>query len=218
MNVNANTGYASLGLTFDPAWSVELECLVSKTKRHHGFDTASIGCRHLWYNDLIGDFASLTTGIELLYTRPAFLHDISLIRHGRYSAAAHASIGKEFGFTARSYFRTYATALVGAGDKSAAWTRGETHLEWRYHEQHSIDAFFAAEQGLGNKGLRHPRAHDFRGYRHIEYSFLDAGLSYSYTWYPFATFYANVTQRLHAHFCPKNTTSFEVGCLVPFSL
>lgn len=220
-HLHAEFAKATLGFTFDPEWSGEVELQgVKATHLSATIDSARIFLRRSFLNDIAGDPFSLTAGISLGLVNRKILHNLSLFNHGQIDGEAQFAVGKEFGYFGnreeqKSYFHAWAGAFIGTARKSAAWIRGEAHLETILKETHFFDLFLHDEKGLGSKKLH--SIHNFQGYSHIAYEALDLGISYRYKAVGYGSLFGQVKRRLYGKFCPRDTAFFELGIIVPFS-
>ena len=215
-HLHNNITRANLRLTSSPELSEEIELSFNEMQqRSYGFDVMKASLRKLWLNDVTGDRVSLTTGLVFSLANGSHLHNLSSQNHGDFEGEVNFAIGKEFGFKENSYFKTWALGLVGAANQGSPWIGGELHLQYVAREVHFIDLFLKAEKGFGEKKL-HPHT-SFKSWGQMDYQYEDLGLGYTYRKEALGSIYAQVARRLHAHFCPKNTLSLEIGIIVPFS-
>jgi len=214
--LRANGTRAALLFTPTPSWEAFSEVSALGTQSHHwNFEAVTLAARHQWYNDLVEDPVSVTTGLSFGVVRDAFVRDLSSLHHGTVEAISHVAVGKELGITRHGFFRVWGLGYGGVATRSAPWAGAEVHIDYSCKDTHLFSVLFQAEQGFSQRKL-HRDLH-FRGWGRIGYSYESLGLSYTYRYYSFGTFFIEVGKRLHAHFCPKSA-SIKAGIIIPWGL
>jgi hypothetical protein len=194
---------------------IELD-LAKTQKKGYGFDSFKAAMCYSWLNDIAGDAISLTTGLRASVSTASRVADLSSINHGICELEANLAIGKEFGYSGNGFYRAWTAGFVGSAGKGSPWIGAECHFERVIHDKHYMGIFLLAEKGTSSHKLsKHTH---FRRWASIGYEFEDVGVRYAFKEAWLASAYIQVAKRIHAHFCPRNSWSVQIGITIPFSL
>jgi hypothetical protein len=199
-----------------PDWSGELEASFNKSQKYsYALDAIKVSVRKQWFNDIAGDRVSLTTGVVLASPYSKHLHDLSSDNHGNLEGEFNVGIGKEFLIEDTSYNRAWTVVYVGHALEGSPWLGASFHVERILADTHFFQLFLNAEKGYGHKKLT--KHTDFKSWSRMDYQYEDIGFRYTYQMEGYGNIYGLISKRIHARFCPKNTTAVEIGLIIPFS-
>lgn len=211
--------FFTLGLSGSySAWSAEVETTLANTRhRSLGFDNLKLTGRYQWYNDILGDDTiSITPGITLSKASKVALKDLSSFHHGRNSAEAHLSIGKEMPCLDTWSSRGWGVLGIGVGDHGSPWLR--SHLAWEKHFVPSMRwrVFCHALYGLGGNSLSFENG--FSGYGSISHRSVDVGTSLQKATDCWGTFHLEYSRRVYACNFPQSADLVKISYIYPFGL
>ncbi len=193
--------------------TAEIELNLAKTQsKDYGFEAIKAACRYQLLNDLTGDPVSLTGGLITSLSTPSRVKDLSSIEHGVFETEAYLSLGREFAYHDRSYYKVWALAKGGIASSGSPWVGLEAHFGRAIKGRHYIDLFIVSEKGLSSHKLGH-----FHSWSRVGYRYDDIGIRYRLKEMGLGSFYVQATTRIHARYCPKNPWSLGVGIVIPFS-
>lgn len=207
----------NLDFSPSPVWSVDTELQFADTSKtsFHMRSLAS-GARFLWFDDIIGDPLSLTTGLSLRFTPTRALQDVSCPSHGQLDIELNASIGKEFDTSDTWRFRTWAFAALGHANRGSPWVRAATAFEMNVRDIHKWGIFLEAANGYGRHCDLNPN--QFYGYGTIRSKTIDLHLRYGQRIGVWGTLRLEYVRRLLAKAAPEHFNGVTVSFLIPFSL
>lgn len=198
-------------------WSVEIEAIGAATRqRSFGFDSVSLTGRYLWLDDVVGDPASLTTGLTIYKVFKPSRRDLSIIHHGGIEAELHTAVGKEISCREQWNTRTWAVGGIGMGDLGSAWIRADGHWEHKWCARHFLRLSLLSLWGLGHRSLNH--LSHFHGYGPIQHRSIDAALRYGFLGRYGIVLNAEYSFRLYAKNCPAYVHYFLLILDYPISL
>lgn len=209
-------GYLDLSasLAIMDNWSAELEAIVADSHHSFHFDSVLLTGRYRWTNDIVGDFATISTGITISQIFTQGLHDISIFHHGGIAGEAHVSIGKEFSCEQFWTSRFWGVAGFGIADMGSPWVRGDAGWELNFCDQHLFGAYMYTLWGLGHNGLN--AAKSFHGYGPINHQSVDFAVRYAYTLECQLTIGVEYAYRVYARNCPKQANFGVLRLRYPF--
>ncbi|NGX42519.1 MAG: hypothetical protein K940chlam7_00799 [Chlamydiae bacterium] len=198
------------------SWSAELEAIFANTRhRSFGFDNFKVTGRYQWFNDVVGDFVSITTGITLIKASSVALDDLSSFHHGRNEAELHVSVGKEISCLDYWASRGWGVIAVGVADHGSPWLRGQLAWEKNFQRTTHLRLFVNALYGLGGDSLS---IKSFDGYGSISHRSLDIGARISKTTDCWGIFRLEYAHRVYARYFPKCASLIQFSYLYPFGL
>ena len=199
-----------------PMASVELETLLART--HHrtfGFDNFKFTGRYLWMDDVVGDPASITSGLSLIFPYKRALHDVSSFHHGIFELESHVAVGKEYDCWDRWQFRHYGLFIAGIADRGSPWLALRYFAESRVLDRYSVQCFIRGLMGLGWRRL-HP--HHFQGYGAVGHRSIDGGIRLSYQFDFEGQLFVEYVRRFYARNFPKDVNWVQITYLYPFGI
>lgn len=210
----------SLSIALDPVvlWplSVEIESVGSRTHHHSlNFDCFKFTGRYQWFDDIVGDPFSLTSGISLIFPFEKGLTDISSFHHGCFEYEGHVAFGKEKACRENWIFRHYGLLALGSSDRGSPWLRGGYFLENKVCGPLFFQAFL---EGLMGFGKRHLHKHHFQGYGAIQHRSIDGGIKLSYSLDYYGVIALEYRRRLFARNFPLRTNWLQLSLIYPFGI
>lgn len=198
-------------------WSVELEGMLAATRhRSFGFDSLSLTGRYLWWDDVVGDPLSVTTGLTLYKVFKPSRHDLAIFHHGGVECELHVAAGKEFSCQHYWLSRAWVVGGVGFGDSGSPWLRLDAHWEHNCWDAHHLRFSLCSLWGMGTRSLKQVR--HFHGYGPIQHQTVDAGLQYSWIFAHEISLSAAYFFRLYACNAPVYASTLLFKLDYPISL
>ena len=196
-------------LDFRPAtdWSAELEVEAL-------YPVAKASLRYLWLDDVAGDLMSMSTGVSLAAVSHRARAQPLLQYHSCLEGKANVAVGKEFGFHEKGFWRVWGEGFLGAGRLATAWAGWHLQIDAVLKKESISSLFVEGERGFGD---RHFHRTSFSSFAHIDYTTVDAGISYKHIFIGYCNLYASLKKRLSARSAPHRMTALEVVCEIPFS-
>lgn len=193
----------------------ELEATLANTRKQNpAFDNARLTVRYKVWNDILGDFLTLTPGITLTQACKHSVHDLSSFHHGKLEAEFHLAFGREFSCAEFWYRRFWGVVGIGTADVGSPWLRGDFNWEENWCDQQQLRLFILTLWGLGGNNI-HCR-HSFKGYGPIHHQSIDLGVGYSYLFEFGAKVSLDVTHRVYAYNFPSQANQFVLSVFYPF--
>jgi len=193
--------------------AAELEVILAETRQHSfDMDAVRLTGRYQWFNDIVGDPVSLSTGLTLSTIFPPVRRNIATFDHGGCAAEAHVAIGKEV--SCMQYWTSRAWGVVGMGiaDVGSPWIRGNLAWEHNWYDRHVIEIFSDSIWGLGNN---HMNLYNFHGYGSVDYQAVDVGTRYSFQFDNGLVLSAGYGCRVYARNCPSNVNFIILKVFYP---
>jgi len=211
-----DTTSASLGFAPSPNEDLGLELNLATTQKYsYGFDSIRAHYKYFWLDDLQNDPVSLATRYSVSATTARRVRDVSSTNHAPLEACFAALVGKEFVFTQDSFIQAWLDAEIGLGSTGSPWLKGTFHLGYTY-ANHRMSLFYSAEKCLSNGVLSH--VDTFRSWSHVGYRYKEAGASYCFKDTGYGSVYLQVSKRIQAHMCQRNSTSVTLGIVLPLNI
>lgn len=197
-------------------WAIELGTITALT-RHRSFEWDSILLtgRTQWTNDIVGDFASISTGLTISQVFKDGLHNISDFYHGGIQGEAHVSVGKELSCGEFWTSRVWGVFGIGIADLGSPWLRGDITYEANWWDNDQWSLFVRSLWGCGGNRLN--PAH-FRGYGPIHHQSIDIGADYAYHLESGLTIGLEYTYRVFANNCPESANNVSIQFSYSFGL
>lgn len=207
----------SLGITPLSAWNGELELLLAHTSSQ-GFELAHgrATARYLWFDDVVGDPMSMSTGLSLTVPSEGSQEDLSTPYHGDVEAELHVTVGKEFCEGRYWEERIWALAAVGIANVGSPWVRLDLHFGKNYQDVNRWKLFLHSLWGLGDRCL--VLSDKFQSYGSIDHRSVDVGVGYSRLIEYCGRINIEYAYRLYARSYPEHVHVVTLEFLFPFSL
>lgn len=166
-------------LTVDPAWCLEAEILQAGTHEHQwGFNCGKITGRHLFYNDIAGEFpVSVSFGLSVAGVSQHALHDFNLFHHGYAEYEAHLALGKEFSCGEFWTSRMWGASGIGVANRGSPWVFAKFAYERNECNLYQYGIFLNGLFGLGRHDLN---PIDFVGYGAVHHTSWEVGARCGY--------------------------------------
>lgn len=201
-------------LTADPAWCLEAEILQAGTHEHDwGFDCGRITGRHLFMNDINGDYpVSLSFGISVTGVSKNALYDFNIMHHGYAEYETHLAVGKEFICGEFWTSRVWAVSGIGIANRGSPWMFARVEYERNQCNLIQYGVFLNGLYGFGNHQLN---PFDFQGYGSVRHRAWEIGarLAYEIEWV------GNVSIEYNWRFFARNTLAnchtFTASVMLP---
>lgn len=213
----ANVIYLGLDFCPSPVWSIDGDFQLADTSSmSFNFRTLALQARYLWFDDIVGDPVSFTTGGSVRFTSTEALKDISCPSHGVVDFELNFSLGKEFEASNSWLFRAWVYGAVGHANSGSPWVRGIASLETNIDDRNKW-ALYA--EGINGYGRRvHVDLDHFFGYAKVREKAIDIGIRYGRKLDVWGTLRFEYIRRVLAKSAPQNVNTFMVSYLLPFSL
>lgn len=184
-------------------WRGEFETTLAHSRDHiFGFDDFALSVSYRWYDDILGDPFSLTTGLRLIRATTSGLHDISSFHHGKCEAVANVAIGRESAYLADWLTRYWANLGIGIADFGSPWLTGDLVWEKNWPNDARLTLFTHFLGGFGGNRLN---PHHFSGYGPIRHRSIDIGFKYTLFANCLPTFALGYSYRIYAKNFPSHT-------------
>jgi hypothetical protein len=212
---NDNNIFLGLGFTGLDTWDADLEVEFAKTTEL-AFNWQSIAgqFRYLWFNDVVGDSVSLTTGLSMRGVHHRNLKDISCPYAAEFNTELHVAVGKEHSCGPLWCYRGWGLWAVGIANRGAPWTRYLAVFEVNREDKHQFDLFSRGDFGFGNKhkiNIDH-----FNGYASIHTQNIEVGAGYRYLFEIWGELRFEYARRVYAKAAPSGINYFTIWYHLPF--
>lgn len=205
------------GLAADAPWNYAIDLEFAATPRQSfGFRSAGGQIRYLWLDDVSGDFASVTTGLDLRGVSHASLKDISCPYHSYANFELNTSIGKEWDRWEYWIARAFAFVGLGTANRGYPWIRAIIAGEGNHHDLFEYKVYVQSYIGLGHR--KKINIDHFHGYGLIQHRSIDLGASIRYIFKIWGSLSLDYTYRVYAHSFPEHVNFFTICYRLPFSL
>ncbi|MEI8125251.1 MAG: hypothetical protein WCG42_05815 [Parachlamydiaceae bacterium] len=194
--------------------AAELEVIAAETKQQSfGMDAIRLTGRYRWFNDIVGDPISLSTGVTFSTIFPAVRRNIAAFDHGGVAAEAHASIGKEWSCMQFWTSRIWGVCGVGIADVGSPWLRANFSWEHNWWNRHRLEIFTESIWGFGQNKLN---PYHFHGYGSVQYQAIDLGFRYFYQFDYGVVVSGGYGYRVYAQNSPENVNLITLKLVYPF--
>lgn len=207
------------GSAFAPEanWSYDIDLeLVQTPRQSFGFRSAAAQIRYLWLNDVVGDFASVVTGVNIRGVSHTSLRDVSCPYHYYGNIELNTSIGKEWDKLQYWVARTFAFLGIGTAYRGYPWIRAHLAVEGDHKDRFQYQVFSRGYFGLGNRNkvnIQH-----FHGYEFIRHRSIDVGAGFRYMFELWGSLTLEYSYRVYAHSFPEHVNFLTLCYRLPFSL
>lgn len=213
---NANVLYFGLEFCPTPEWSIDTDLQFADTSAMpFNFRTFALQGRYLWFDDIIGDPVSFSTGVSSRVTSTRALHDVSCPSHANLDFELNFSLGKEFDTNESWRWRLWGFGAVGHGNRGSPWVRGLVMGETNIHDMHRFALYAIGSNGYGRHSHLDP--YHFFGYAKIRQKSIDLGIRYGIRTGVWGSLRFEYMRRVLAKACPQNVNTVIVSYLLPFS-
>lgn len=208
---------ADLEVCFLPSWDAQVGLEFADTREQAlGLQSGGVQVRYQFLNDIGGDSVSFTSGLNIRGVSKRSLKDVSCVYANRWNFEIVNSVGKEFAYRCRWFFRTFAFLGVGQATKGRPWVRGLVFLEGNLAKKHKLSLFTEGYFGFGKN--RFVNIDDFNGYGNIFHQSIDVGAAYTYDMSKiWGNFTFSYNYRVFAKAFPKNAQTYLFAYNFPFS-
>ena len=143
-----NQLYFDLEFPFSPQWSTDIDLqFAESTNQNFGYSSLACQFRYLWFDDIVGDFASLATGGYVRYTARDSVDDFTCYFHGDVEGALNVSLGKEIDYFEYWRYRFWAYGALGLANRGSIWLEGYFGIDGNYEDKHKWSMFVVGSQG-----------------------------------------------------------------------
>lgn len=218
-NYSSHDRFTNLDLHTAPFETLDVELLIELAdtrKQKLGMQSAGGQIRYIWLDDFKGDFASLTTHVNLRYVSFRSLHDVSCPYHGRWNIELGQSIGKEWE-SSLATFKPWCFLSIGQANFGYPWIAITASLEALFRKVHRLSLALDGYFGLGHQTK--VNVNDFYGWGKIRHQDLEASLRYTFAiskiWGEVSFFYG---YRFFAKNYPAKASTYVIEYHIPFSM
>ena len=197
-------------------YQFEIEGGLAKRSVDYNFQNLSISLRKSIYNDLVGDPFSFVTGFNFHFVPSRSLTEPLLFYHSRFAGELTASLGKEWAKGRYWQWRASAHLALAQANRGCPRLNFLLSLEKNFSDQHFLSFSIDGVSGLGSTKLQ--REEDFRSYRNLSYSALDAAITYRFDYDLALKVDLEYRKRFYARYCAESYDAFLVRMIMPFSL
>lgn len=214
---NANALFLGVGMTASEWWDANIEFeLADTTSNEPSFRSGALQIRHLWLDDILGDFASLSSGVLMRGVTHYSLKDLSCPYHGEFDIELNSAIGKEWSKWAFWRWRTFAFAALGIANRGAGWAKAYVAVQGNHRDVHQYEFFVDGYFGFGSHTTVNTR--HFHGYGSIDHQSIDVGVRYRYEMRLWGTWSVAYSYRPYASSYPAHVNCLMLSYHLPFSL
>lgn len=209
---------ATVGLLapISPSYDAEIEAQFESTSaRNFGLESAAFQVRRLLLNDIIGDFVSLDTGINIRGVPKSRLRDVAVPYHDLWNFELIASLGKEFAKEDDWSWRTFVTGAVGQANRGYPWLKANFDIRAKAFKDYIFSAFLKSYFGLGPRTLID--VHHFNGYGMYRHQSVDIGATFTILFSVKGSLTLSYAHRFFAKTFPEDYNSFRLTYDLPFS-
>lgn len=194
--------------------AAEIEIIAAETRHQSfGMDAIKLTGRYRFFNDIVGDPASLSTGITLSAIFPAVRRNIATFDHGGIAAECHLAVGKEWSCMQFWTSRAWTVFAVGVADVGSPWLRCNLAWEHNWWERHQLELFADTIMGLGRN---HLNLHNFHGYGSVRYETIDLGARYRFQFDNGIALSLGYGYRVYGRNCPLDASLIFLKALYPW--
>ncbi len=205
-----------LGVCPTPSLSCDIDLEFADTPiQKMGYRSLAFQVRYQFLDDIVGDFATITTGAYVRGVSRHSLKDPSCPYHSDINGALNLSLGKEWGNGQYWQMRAFGYVDGGMANHGSGWTRYLISFQTNTHNRHRFGIFNEGYFGFGNQeslNIDH-----FHGYGSIHHQSLDVGARYSYVFRIWGHFTLMYTRRVYAKLFPQDANFFTLSYTLPFS-
>lgn len=213
---NANVVYLGLECCPSPEWSIDGDLQVAATSQMpFNFRSGALQARYLWFDDIVGDPVSFSTGLSVKATSSQALRDVSCFSHANVDFELNFSLGKEFDANESWRWRLWGFGAVGHGNRGSPWVRALVMAETNINDVHRWALFAQGSNSYGRHGHFDP--YHFYGYAKIRQKGIDLGVRYGARLSVYGTIRFEYQRRVLAKAFPQNVNTFLFSYLLPFS-
>ncbi len=199
--------------SFEVEWEIEL----ARTPRQlYGFRSSALGAKYRLFDDIEGDFLSLTFGASLRGVGGRSVRDVNSPYASYLNAEIAVCAGKEFtkkeDWTTRGYFAT----MAGLANRGSVWNRFDLVYEGKPTPSQVLKGFMEGYFGYGP--LKKVDIDHFHGWGSVAHRSLDAGVQYRYVFSLWGELGLSYAYRFFARSYPQNAQTVQLSYYLPFSL
>lgn len=188
---------------------------VETTKQSMGYRSCAFQYRSQLWDDIVGDRATLTTGISLRGVSRHSLKDISCPYASDLNVELNAALGKEWNRGSDWSVRIFVWGAVGKANQGSPWIRFIGSIEGQQFQRHRFGLHALGDFGFGSKET--VSTEDFNGYARIHHQSVDVGARYAYVFDIWGHLTLAYTRRVYAHAFPEDVNMLTLSYTLPFS-
>lgn len=209
---------AGVGLATMNDWEGDIDIEFADTPRFTwGLRSVGAQLRKMWFNDIVGDLATLTTGLTLRVVPPRPLRDVSTPYHYQFNGELNIAIGKEWSQSFYWRGRIYNFTGIGLANRGAPWIRSRFALGLNREDQFQFETFALYYRGFGHQVGVNTKTSVFNGWKVIDHRSFDWGLSFKYIFELRGALSFEVTKRVYARSFPEKVLFFMLRYDIPLS-
>ncbi len=207
----------NLGFTPSEIWDIQAEIeFVDTPRQRFSYRSAAIQARILWFNDIVGDPVSWTTGLNIREVSDKSLSDVSCPYHAMVDFELTTAIGKEWSKGPDWTSRTWGNIGLGTANEGSPWLRGLWVFQKNWSNRHRAIVFAHGYFGFGTK--QRVNVDHFNGWAKFHHQSIDLGLGYQYHFDLWGDITLSYARRIYAHSFPEHVNFFTIAYEVPFSV
>lgn len=193
--------------------AAELEVIAAETRyQSFGMDAVRLTGRYRWFNDIVGDPISLSTGVTLSTIFKPARRNIATFDHGGMAAEGHIAVGKEFSREELWTSRAWGVFGMGIADVGSPWLRFNAAWEHNWCDRHQLELFTDTVWGLGQNQLN---LHNFHGYGSVNYQAIDLGVRYHRQFDYGLILSLGYAYRVYSRNCPQEVNLISIKVFYP---
>ena len=167
------------------------------------------------FDDIIGDFISLTVGGSIRQTAFVSLRDISCPSSARWEVELHTAVGKEWSSGDSWMSRVYGIGAFGQGSRGSPWTKAKIAYDLNHPDSHSWEFYSSGYWGFGRK--HEVNIDHFKNWGSYDHSSIDLGVAYLQRLREWGHLRFDLFHRIYAKVYPRGVTGFAITYHLPFS-
>lgn len=216
-NFSTHVLAGNLFVTAPETWQFQTELEVADTTSvSWGYRSFALEVRKQWFDDICGDFLSVTTGLTYRDASTRMRKALSTPYHARANFELNCSIGKEWSLGPYWVFRTFGFIGIGQGTEGYPWLIGNLYLWWNVCNQHQFRLYSQTYWGLGDRKTVPTIA--FPGWSKINHQSIDLGIGYRYHAGMYGFLRLDYLLSIYAKSYPEWVNSFMISWDFPFSV
>ncbi len=180
-----------------------------------GYRSSAFQVRYQFLDDIVGDFATITTGASFRGVSRHGLKDPSCPYHSDVNGALNLAIGKEWASNNFWQFRAFGYGSGGLANNGSGWIDYLVSIQANINNCHRFSIFNVGYFGFGSKETLN--IDHFHGYGAIHHQSLDVGVKYSYVFPIWGHLSVMYTRRVYAKLFPQDANFFTLSYTLPFS-
>jgi hypothetical protein len=207
---------ASLEMRVSPSIEVGLFLSGLKTTRKDFFlDAFSALFKYQIFDDIIGDFASLTFFGQMVAPYKRSIKQFGRFYHSFFEGVLGLSLGKEFTKGPDFINRLWMASAIGIPNHGSVYAKNFFEWEWNVKNVMHVSIIANSYFGFGNSPLQNISLFD--GYAHLRYRAVDLGAACKFLFGIYGDLSFSYLRRIYNKYAPR-TNQFIFVYHLPFSL